>query len=936
MAFGGVRHINFYKDDYSGRYWLHYLKSLKGSLNSLKVFVHESKLGIREQLLNLRIDNPGGYTSIEFVNFCLEKGIRLERITPGVHSQHGDIEAGQGQVLKLTRIAHNQSGLPKTWWIVTTMHAAFVANATPRDRNGGKSAFDLWFNCNFDTSFLKVFGCKALVYERPAKLNKIELRSKEGIYVGSTSDTAGFLILMLDGFIHLKYHVRFLENKFPAKEEKEKWSNILKFGPRWTRTTAAILRRGGFDPLREKMIEEAQDLHSQVDPTTTPEDEQLSVRAEMLKSVNTPGPQYNPDIKYPDTMSEECEEKSPNLSASEKLSSELILPEKTGDPSPSEQISPSGDGGEHDEGSLTLPDLEKSSVDSSQIQPTHQGRRERKPRLPFNVGGSQQELFAESYIAMVEHNQSHSDPGTIRDCENSPDKEKWRKARLAEIANMKSLNVWEEIEKKEMIMPSPKPITLKWVFKRKRDGSGKVVRFKARLVARGFTQTDFSATFSPVIRLSTLRLMLAYFGSKGWVIEQIDITAAFLHADLPKPVFAYPPPGMNLPNKLLRLHKAIYGLKDACRLWYETLAEFLVRMGFTKCPFDPCLFSMQTEEGKVFVTVFVDDILIIGKSSHRVEIVKSVILKKFPGTNLGKISHLLKMNVIYEQESKVVVIHLAQYIDQLLLQCGMSNCKPVSTPMDPGFDSNNDTLSSGGDIDEPYKSLLGGLMYLSLAARPDITFAVSKLARYASKPKLAHWKALKRILRYLAGTKDLKLRLGAVGDEPKVLTFVDSDYAADTEDRKSTTGYGITLGLGLIVWRTVKQSAVALSTCEAEYMALGSAVADGLFLNRVYNWIARDEKKSGNIIMRVFCDNQGAIYTGSGPMINRRVKHVEVKYHFVKDYIRRGDVEVMHISGVENLADSFTKPLPGPAFLRYRNEVLGHEPASHKTEKKLK
>ena len=318
-------------------------------------------------------------------------------------------------------------------------------------------------------------------------------------------------------------------------------------------------------------------------------------------------------------------------------------------------------------------------------------------------------------------------------------------------------------------------------------------------------------------------------------LHQLDVTTAFLNGTLEEEVFMKQPEGYETKSKeqlVCRLKKSIYGLKQSPRCWNIALDSHLKEMGFSQSQSDPCIYYKDTGDEVFYMGVYVDDIILAGKSESKMKQVKTDLSRKFDTKDLGKLSYFLGMKIEQNELNGSVWIGQCAYTESLLNKLGMEDCKPVSTPVDISSKLAHATDEDDSIDQQRYQSAIGSLMYLSVSTRPDISYAVSSLARFSSKPTKEHWTALKRLLRYLKGTTKYGI-LYTKGGASKCIGFSDADWAGDINDQKSTSGYVFMLSGGAVSWSSKKQKCVALSTAEAEYVALSSAAQESIWLRQL-------------------------------------------------------------------------------------------------------
>ncbi|KAI3500109.1 hypothetical protein L1887_35925 [Cichorium endivia] len=478
----------------------------------------------------------------------------------------------------------------------------------------------------------------------------------------------------------------------------------------------------------------------------------------------------------------------------------------------------------------------------------------------------------------------------------------WQKAMEEEIIALEQNQTWELVPKPRDI----KPISCKWVYKIKRRPDGSIERYKARLVARGFSQQyglDYDETFSPVAKITTVRVLLALAASKDWKLWQMDVKNAFLHGELDREIYMNQPKGFeDAPNsnRVCKLRKALYGLKQAPRAWYGKIAEFLTRSGYSVAHADSSLFIKEKEGKLAVVLVYVDDLIITGDDEKEIRLTRENLSVRFQMKELGELKHFLGLEV--DRTTEGLFLCQQKYTRDILQKFGMLECKSVSTPIEPNAKI---CAHEGKELEDgtTYRQLVGSLIYLTLT-RPDISYAVGVMSRYMQSPKKPHLDAARRILRYIKGTIDYGL-LYKRGEDCKLVGYCDADYAGDHDTRRSTTGYVFKLGSGTISWCSKRQPTVSLSTTEAEYKAAAVAAQESTWLVL----LMEDLHQKVDYAVPLYCDNQSAICLAENPVFHARTKHVEVQYHFVREKVLKEEIKMRQIKTDEQVADLFTKGL---------------------------
>ena len=500
----------------------------------------------------------------------------------------------------------------------------------------------------------------------------------------------------------------------------------------------------------------------------------------------------------------------------------------------------------------------------------------------------------------------YQEPTTLQEARSSPERDKWNEAMDKEMKSLKDNQVWELTT----LPPGRKAIGSKWVYKVKTGGDGSVERYKARLVAQGFNQhqgADYDETFCPVVRMESLRTLVALSTQHDLELHHIDVTTAFLNGVLEEEVFMKQPKGYIRPEEehlVCKLDKSIYGLKQSPRCWNAVLDAHLKKMKFKQLKSDPCIYKSDVGGDTFFIGVYVDDIVLTGKNEAGIQEVKKMLASRFDIKDLGRLTYFLGMSVIQDQDNHTTWMGQPAYIKKLLEKQKMSDSKPVSTPVDPGSHLLKTTEDEEALEQQSYQSLVGSLMYLSICTRPDLAYAVNTLARFSSKPNASHWTAAKRVLRYLRGTVNYGIMF-TKSESGELLGYSDADWAGDKEDRRSTSGYLFQMAGGPISWKSRKQESVALSTAEAEYIALSSAAQETVWIRRLVTELG-DKPEGPTTLME---DNQSAIAMAKNPQFHGRAKHIDIRHHFIRERVNGGDIKLVYCPTGDMLADMLTKGL---------------------------
>lgn len=529
------------------------------------------------------------------------------------------------------------------------------------------------------------------------------------------------------------------------------------------------------------------------------------------------------------------------------------------------------------------------------------------------------EELEENYVAYALNAENYIDadiPESVDDLVNHPDKDLWKSAMKEELEAMKRNNTWSLVD----LPPGRSAINCKWVFSLKRNQHGHITRYRARLVAKGCSQRkglDFNETYSPVVKLTTLRILLSIANEYKFPIHQMDFKTAFLNGDLSETIYMKQPPGCKDNDKVCKLNKTIYGLKQSSREWYHNLTNILLQEGFNAGESDKCLFTKIKDKILIYVLIYVDDLLLISNNLNEMSLVKQSLSKAFEMKDMGEIKLFLGINIDRDIENRTLTLSQSNFIERLLIKFNMNNCKVKSTPIETNLKLK---LGMGTPLEaKPYRELIGCLTYLAVTTRADISFAVSYFSRFQSQPTEETWSHLKRILRYLKKTPDLKLVYSSVSTK-FLEAYSDSDWASEINTRKSTSGCVIKVFGNLVQWASRKQNSVALSSCEAEYVALSSTITEVLWVQKVLFDLGFQLDGPTEI----FEDNQSVIFVANQDKCENKLKHIDIKLSFVQDIVRKNLVKISYVESKLQQADIFTKGLNTVQFNKILS-LLGYE-----------
>ena len=507
----------------------------------------------------------------------------------------------------------------------------------------------------------------------------------------------------------------------------------------------------------------------------------------------------------------------------------------------------------------------------------------------------------------------NDEPITFKEAITCPQSHDWQEAMQAEINELEKQNTWT-------LLPLPHdkiPLKGRWIYKLKTDPEGKIIKFKARWVVKGYNQiegVDYLDTFSSTCRPESYRIIFILAVNQGWRLSQYDVKNAFIHAKIDKEIFVEQPRGFTAkedsPEKKLycRLNKALYGLKQSPRLWYEHLLGILENYDFKAMPYDSAIFINSAE--KIIIVCHVDDLIITGPDQSVIDTLINSLSRSIKLEKIGNINQFLGMRVETNYKNKTIHLNQHKYAKKLLEKFNKNNLTPVTSPVELRINLEKSLDQASAENIHRYQQEVGSLIYLAMNTRPDITFAVNRCARFMANPNDSHFKALDRIWKYLNKYPELGLFYDCSQTNGSVLGYTDADWGGDTTSRKSTSGYIFLLNNNMISWLSMLQKTVALSSCEAEYMALKESIKESIYLNNMikYYYDLLGVLISSSI-PNIMTDSQSAMKLANNPEFHKKTKHIDITYHFIRDAIKQKQIVLEYVNTKQQKADGFTKGL---------------------------
>ena len=853
--------------------------------------------------------------------FLTSQGTTFDATPADSPALNGIAERMNRTLMEMTRAMLIQSEAHVSLWGEAIRTAAFTHNCTAK-RVGDRyeAPIKTLLKVDFDVAKLRVFGCDVWRTIPINEHSKLSPRAEKAMFIGYTP--SGSYRIMVPNMrltpIQTRDVSKWDESNFTACAEITVDLDDLREHDLSRAPKSATISRP--TPNREAELDELNP-----DPKVTFDDSpniitETQLQPPLTESENEP--------ETADTF-DSSESDEPDYEA--KYDEDHDTPDSTDDlPQQERELFPIPEAESEDDADpeYTSPDPQESEPEpsvrrSSRIsRPTDRGPFIDPTTLMYNV------LIAAAQIStnvMI-------DPVTYKQAMSRPDADKWRKARDEELDSMRKNNVYELVDRKDV--PADADILgSRIVWKTKLNARNEPIRWKARLVAKGFQQREginYDETFAPVARHKSIKLLLTLVNELNLELKQVDFITAFLNAPLDYVIYMEQPEGMETygDGRVLKLLRAIYGLKQSPRQWNIELHNWLVQNGYNPIVQDPCIYVKPTTGGRVIVlAVYVDDTAIAYHAKDEAVWLadKRAISKRYPITDLGDCQWLLGMEIRRDREKGILTLSQLAYTERVLKQFDLLNCKGRSTPM--AYNGELGPNPHDGSAAKPlnatdkklYQSMIGSLLYAACMTRMDITFATAKLAQFCAAPAEHHLIAARQALKYLAGTRTLGLtfRRSARKLNLDPTVYPDASWISEVDSGRSHSGVITLLNGNPIHWWSKKQSMVALSSTEAEYIALGEAAKDAVWLRE---WLTA--VLGLTVPIRVLCDNSAALKVAANDTDSARTRHYSARHHFVRELIQENQLRLEWVSTQEQAADLLTKQLTEEKLRIWRDRFL--------------
>lgn len=906
-SIGGNKYMLLLTDEASTFRKAYFLKGKNEVADNIQDYVSciESETG--HKLRRLCTDQGS-----EFVNDKVKTILDLEHAvlttsTAYTPEQNGIAERSNRTVIEAARTLLVTSKLSEGLWAEAVNSAIYILNRTTNSVQKYKTPFELWYNRKPNIAHIQEFGREIHVLEKPRKSSKWSPKTILGYLVGFTERSNTYrcylpksdnVIVSCDVIFRSHPKANSATTISNQGEVSDTIEDQLIFPIRFADDRPCDIEE--VDMVREQSCENHEsdrlcDKEHESNAYLNQSDDSIGTTLTNILDTsenNMPEIFSTPDNNEIDHSNDHLE----TLHAAEP-SNQCDNQAATSN----SEIIDNPESGESSQNQIVPP---RELNTTFTIRPADQ--RQRFERLQDHWKSTR------GISGFLRLNMAYEEPRTYKEAIESGEEKHWRDAIKTEIRSLEDNDTWCVAA----LPKDKKALTARWVFKKKLLPSGAVDKYKARLVARGYTQRygiDYDEVYAPVARYETIRCLLAIVSYRQLKTLQFDIETAFLNGILEEEIYMLAPDGIDCPqDKVLRLNKSLYGLKQSPKCWKIRFDGILKGLGLVSTYSDPCLYKGTFLDEFVMIVVYVDDGLIAALTR---EVMEKLITEIAKHVKIRKVESKFFVGFEIERERDgSVIIHQKSYIRNMIKNFNLEKCTPSKTPI-----GDINTLVQQEEKDEPctapYQEIIGSLNYAACLCRPDITFAVSLLSRFNRAPMIKHWEAAKRVLKYLSGTIDYGIKFDT--NQPlELIAYSDADWANDKTTRKSVSGIIILLAGGPVIFRSKTQSLVALSSTEAEYIAASLAVRDITWLKGLLGELDIKPKRNSLCI-----DNQSAIKLIKTPTFQARSKHIDIRMHHIRDSYKKGEFEIVNVDTTEQQADILTKSLPAQIHLKMLNKI---------------
>jgi hypothetical protein len=925
----GYRYYIIFVDDYSGFCDVTLLRRKSEATEAFIAYKSRVETMMQRPVQRFRSDGGGEFVASEFTSYLRFEGIEREKSAPDAQQQNGRSERAIQSINNTSRSMLQHAALDDEFWTYAVQQAVHVRNRTSTRVLNGRTPYEAFHGRKPDVSNLRVFGCLAYgLIPKGNRKGKYSPRARKAIHLGKAAEYKAFTLLDIEtGKIFTTRNVTFDEGRFIDASESQVAADSSCTTPDEPIDVTVTSIAEPHD--RDVNLEQEDSLVTETSPN--------QVLTDQIEPESPPHEEAEQSINHIDQAShiESSSIGVPNPLATQQQQAIEIVDDlwKT-------RTSNGVDYFAHRLNADTAALIDAKAAAAK--LPAHVLRKalsDRKKRVSANVVMLPSneyhpmhhiDVFSAEAVAEIAA-ETATIPLSHKQAMQSVHSGEWKKAELDEMNALKKCGTYELVS-----LPRDRTVIgCKWVYSIKKDQDGKFLRFKARLVALGYSQQqgiDFDATYSPVLRYATLRALVVLSAKHNLHLHQMDVTTAFLNGSIDCDVYMKQPIGYEVEGQehlVCKLKKGLYGLKQAGRLWYAKIDHELKSLGFSRLDNEQCVYLLSSAESTTIIGLYVDDLLLLSDDLSALSQVKEGLTKQFDMKDLGVASYILGIRITQDTSSGSISICQDEYVKQIVKRFGLSDAKHTTfIPMNPGL-----KLCKSGLIDEPespkvdikeYQQVIGSLLYAALGTRPDISFAVGKLAQYSSDPRKVHRDAADQIIRYLARTISYGLTYHQSNDELDITGYSDADWGGCLDTRRSTSAFIVMMSGSLVHWRSRKQDCVTCSTCEAEYVAASDLSREMISWRMMMSEIGFDMTNASTL----YCDNQSAIALIKDKADHQRTKHISIRYHYIRELHSRGAIIPQYLNTEAMIADLLTKPLEAKRHALLI-QMLGMKDVSH-------
>ncbi|KAG5666425.1 hypothetical protein PVAND_014454 [Polypedilum vanderplanki] len=836
----GSRYFITFIEVYSGYTVVSFMKEKSEVPTKVIEYIESIKVKFGRKIKIFRSDRGTEYTNSRLQDYLRSEGIKFESTVGYAPEQNGIAERKNRTLMEAARTMLFDSKLPKFLWTEAVNEACYNQNRLV-SKLRSETPYEVYYKKKQYFKDFHIFGSEVYFKIPDEVRKKLDPKAKKGRYVGHDSQAKGYRVYEPDSrTVRIHREVVFI-NKY----------NI------------------GRNPIKDQVIkdyqiEESSDKIQNKDTIEDIQNEDVVVKnPEISKERTTFNPEDLPQPEVEEQVQNQginANQEEPNQNEEEDIDEEF-----------------------HDAVEEQLP-IQEPQVIQIEDEVRRSGR-ETAGKLPSHL--KDYELYQ---VLSVK-----PEPRTYKQAIQSEDKDKWIAAMDQEIKSLCDNDAWCLVD----LPVGRKAVGSKWVFKRKENQDGNIIEYKARLVAQGYSQKygeDYDEVFAPVTRSSTFRLLLAVSGRRKYYVKQFDIKTAFLNGELKEEIYLKQPPGYEINDQVLRLKKSLYGLKQAARVWNQTIHQVLIQDGFIQSQADMCFYIKNLSDKSCYLIIHVDDILIAGSDLEIISQTQAKLSKHFQVKDLGTVKFFLGIAINQDEEGNFF-INQENYIKKIVSEASLSDAKPSKIPLDVGYYKLEDEVLL--EDNKEYRKLIGMLLYVSTNSRPDISSSVSILSQKVVSPSRTDLNEVKRVINYLNSTRSLSLRLSSQDQNEVIKFYSDANWAEDRRDRKSNSGH-----IGFV---------------------FGGAGRGGTEATQEILWLkylCEDFKIDIKFPIEVKADNQSAIKMVDSYKFSNATKHIATRYHFIKEVKEKGVIQIKYVPAEDNIADMLTKAL-GAVKLKQLREAAG-------------